>query len=40
MIYHLLVLLQASGVSLLEVEKILAASEAQSGLAEKASRRG
>ena len=39
-IYHLLVLLQASGVSLVEVEKILATREAQSGLAEKASRRG
>ena len=39
-IYHLLVLLQASGVSLADVEKVLAAREAQSGLAEKASRRG
>ncbi len=37
-IYHLLVLLQASGVSLAEVEKILAARESQSGLEEKASR--
>jgi len=37
-IYHLLVLLQASGVSLAEVEKVLAAREAMSGLAEKASR--
>ena len=39
-IYHLLVLLQASGVSLSEVEKVLAAREGQSGLDEKASRRG
>jgi len=39
-IYHLLVLLQASGVSLAEVEKILEARESQSGLQEKASRRG
>ena len=39
-IYHLLVLLQASGVSLSEVEKVLAARESQSGLDEKASRRG
>ena len=38
-IYHLLVLLQACGVSLSEVEKILSAREAQSGLQEKASRR-
>ena len=37
-LYHLLVLLQASGVSLSDVEKILAAREAQSGLEEKASR--
>ncbi len=39
-VYHLLVLLQASGVSLSEVEKILTAREVQSGLEEKASRRG
>lgn len=39
-IYHLLVLLQASGVPLAEVEKVLASREAQSGLEEKASRRG
>ena len=39
-IYHLLVLLQSSGVSLNEVEKILTARESQSGLQEKASRRG
>ncbi|MDE2383857.1 MAG: phosphoribosyl-ATP diphosphatase [Alphaproteobacteria bacterium] len=37
-IYHLLVLLQASGVPLAEVEKVLAAREAQSGLEEKARR--
>ena len=37
-IYHLLVLLQASGVSLVEVEKVLAVREAQSGLEEKARR--
>ena len=39
-IYHLLVLLQASGVSLTEVETVLASREAQSGLDEKAGRRG
>ena len=39
-IYHLLVLLQASGVSLAEVEKTLVTREAQSGLSEKASRNG
>ena len=39
-IYHLLVLLQVSGVSFSEVEKVLAARESQSGLEEKASRRG
>ena len=39
-IYHLLVLLQASGVSLGDVEKVLATRESQSGLAEKASRSG
>ena len=37
-IYHLLVLLQVSGVSLVEVEKVLAVREAQSGLEEKARR--
>ena len=37
-IYHLLVLLQASGVSLADVEKVLAAREAMSGLEEKARR--
>ena len=37
-IYHLFVLLQASGVSLAEVEKVLAAREAMSGLEEKARR--
>ena len=39
-IYHLLVLLQATGVSLAEVETILAGREAQSGLDEKAGRGG
>jgi len=39
-IYHLLVLLQSAGVSLEEVQKVLAAREAQSGLEEKASRNG
>lgn len=39
-IYHLLVLLRATGVSLAEVETILAAREAQSGLDEKAGRSG
>jgi phosphoribosyl-ATP pyrophosphohydrolase len=37
-IYHLLVLLRASGVSLADVEDILAAREAMSGLEEKARR--
>jgi len=37
-IYHLLVLLQASGVSLVDVEDILTAREAMSGLEEKARR--
>jgi phosphoribosyl-ATP pyrophosphohydrolase len=37
-IYHLLVLLQASGVSLVDVEKVLVAREAMSGLEEKARR--
>ena len=36
--YHLLVLLKASGVSLADVEAVLAARETQSGLQEKASR--
>ena len=39
-IYHLLVLLQATGVSLKEVEEILTERERQSGLQEKASRNG
>ena len=39
-IYHLLVVLNASGVSLSDVEKILSARESQSGLQEKASRSG
>lgn len=37
-LYHLLVLLAASGVSLSEVEAELARREGQSGIAEKASR--
>ena len=37
-IYHLLVLLQASGVSLSDVERVLVARETQSGLEEKANR--
>ena len=37
-IYHLLVPLQASGVSLADVEKVLATREAMSGLEEKARR--
>ncbi len=38
-LYHLLVLLQASGVSLGEVCEVLAAREGVSGIAEKASRK-
>ncbi len=37
-IYHLLVLLQAAGVSLADVENVLASREAMSGLEEKARR--
>ena len=37
-LYHLLVLLQASGVSLSDVERVLVARETQSGLEEKANR--
>ena len=40
LIYHLLVLLEARGVKLAEVETVLAARQAQSGLEEKASRKG
>jgi phosphoribosyl-ATP pyrophosphohydrolase len=39
-IYHLLVMLQARGVSLAEVEAELGRRSTQSGLAEKAARRG
>jgi phosphoribosyl-ATP pyrophosphohydrolase len=39
-IYHLLVLLQSAGVSLSEVERVLASRESQSGLEEKALRNG
>ena len=38
--YHLLVLLQAAGVSLDEVMQVLAAREGTSGLVEKANRNG
>ncbi len=38
LLYHLVVLLEARGVSIAEVESALAARTAQSGLAEKASR--
>ena len=40
LIYHLLVVLEARGVKLSEVEAALAARQAQSGLEEKASRKG
>jgi len=39
LIYHLLVVLEARGVKLAEVEAALGARQAQSGLAEKASRK-
>ncbi len=39
-IYHLLVLLQSAGVSLADVEKVLASRESMSGLEEKARRDG
>jgi phosphoribosyl-ATP pyrophosphohydrolase len=39
-IYHLLVLLQARGISLADVEAELERRSTQSGLAEKAARRG
>ena len=38
LIYHLLVVLHARGISLAEVEAVLAERTRQSGLAEKASR--
>ena len=40
LIYHLLVVLEARGVKLAEVEAALAARQVQSGLEEKASRKG
>ena len=40
LLYHLLVVLEARGVKLAEVEATLAARTAQSGLDEKASRKG
>ena len=39
LIYHLLVVLEARGIKLAEVEATLAARQAQSGLEEKASRK-
>jgi len=39
LIYHLLVLLKARGIALVEVEQALAARAAQSGLDEKAARK-
>jgi phosphoribosyl-ATP pyrophosphohydrolase len=39
LIYHLLVVLQARGISLADVESVLAERSAQSGLDEKASRK-
>jgi phosphoribosyl-ATP pyrophosphohydrolase len=38
-LYHLLVLLKARGVTLAEVEAVLATRQKKSGLEEKASRR-
>jgi phosphoribosyl-ATP pyrophosphohydrolase len=38
LLYHMLVVLQARGIDLTEVEAVLAKRSAQSGLAEKASR--
>lgn len=40
LIYHLLVVLQARGIKLAEVEAALGARQVQSGLQEKASRKG
>jgi phosphoribosyl-ATP pyrophosphohydrolase len=40
MLYHLLVVLKARGVTLAEVEAVLAARTRQSGLDEKAARKG
>ena len=40
LLYHLLVVLEARGVRLAEVEAVLAARTAYSGLDEKAARKG
>ena len=40
LLYHLLVLLRARGIALAEVEAVLGARTVQSGLDEKASRKG
>ena len=40
LLYHLLVVLEARGIRLAEVESVLAARTTQSGLDEKASRKG
>jgi phosphoribosyl-ATP pyrophosphohydrolase len=40
LVYHLLVVLKARDIKLAEVEAVLAARVSQSGLAEKASRKG
>jgi len=40
LLYHLLVVLQARGITLAEVEAVLAARTAYSGLDEKAARKG
>jgi len=40
LLYHLLVVLQARGVTLAEVEAVLGARASQSGLDEKAARKG
>ncbi len=40
LVYHLLVVLEARGIALAEVEAALAARTSQSGIAEKASRKG
>ena len=40
LLYHLMVVLEARGVKLAEVEAVLAARTAQSGIDEKASRKG
>jgi phosphoribosyl-ATP pyrophosphohydrolase len=40
LLYHLMVVLEARGIRLAEVEAVLASRTAQSGLEEKASRKG